>query len=201
MRPWELDDPETFYASVESSTNKNESSTRLVGTTSAAETESDDLEKGVHGEAAKVGNVAHADGVDGGAGAGESSTTKVTGINPHTQIWIEEREGSGGGIPATHSSSSSKSTSSSSYPPPHGNPPSTTTVPPSSPSNTSNVDRGYEMTKADKERRPRMFGPERIVLDPRIQAVHNKVMMDMLWVGLVWGTMWAVGVVSLPGMR
>lgn len=31
--------------------------------------------------------------------------------------------------------------------------------------------------------RPPMFGPERVVLDPRIKAVHQQVMRDILWVG------------------
>ncbi|KAI0681916.1 hypothetical protein BC835DRAFT_1425088 [Cytidiella melzeri] len=46
--------------------------------------------------------------------------------------------------------------------------------------------------------RARIFGPERVVLDPRIQAVHRRVMTDILVVGFVWGVVWTVVVLCLP---
>lgn len=46
--------------------------------------------------------------------------------------------------------------------------------------------------------RARVFGPERVVLDPRIKAVHRRVMRDILVVGFVWGVVLTVVVLALP---
>lgn len=49
--------------------------------------------------------------------------------------------------------------------------------------------------------RARVFGPERVVLDPRIRAVHRRVMRDILVAGFVCGTVLTVVVVALPHAR
>lgn len=46
--------------------------------------------------------------------------------------------------------------------------------------------------------RARVFGPERVVLDPRIRAVHRRVMRDLLVAGFVFGTGLTVVVLVLP---
>lgn len=46
-----------------------------------------------------------------------------------------------------------------------------------------------------------MHGPERIVLDKRIAAVHRQVLMEMLWIGFVWGTVFTIGLLAIPGRR
>lgn len=59
--------------------------------------------------------------------------------------------------------------------------------------------------QSERERTPlswgargHIFGPERVVLDPRIKAVHRRVMRDILLVGFVWGIMFTVVVLMLP---
>lgn len=50
---------------------------------------------------------------------------------------------------------------------------------------------GDDGARADEEvayARPPVFGPERVVLDPRIQAVHRQIMRDMLYAGF-WFTL------------
>ena len=49
--------------------------------------------------------------------------------------------------------------------------------------------------------RAKVFGPERVVLDTRIRAVHRRVMRDIVMVGFVVGTLLTVVVVSLPHGR
>lgn len=49
--------------------------------------------------------------------------------------------------------------------------------------------------------RARVFGPERVVLDPRIRAVHRRVMRDILAAGAVWGVLCTVVVLVLPHRR
>ncbi|OCH94496.1 hypothetical protein OBBRIDRAFT_123127 [Obba rivulosa] len=50
-------------------------------------------------------------------------------------------------------------------------------------------------------RRPPTFGPERVVRDPRIQALHRQVLLDMWWVGF-WFNLWFVPLVlAVPGLR
>lgn len=49
--------------------------------------------------------------------------------------------------------------------------------------------------------RVKVFGPERVVLDPRIRAVHRRVMRDILVAGFVVGTILTVVVVALPHGR
>lgn len=44
-----------------------------------------------------------------------------------------------------------------------------------------------------------VFGPERVVLDPRIKKVHAKILRDMFLVGLVWGIIFTAVVCSVPG--
>lgn len=44
-----------------------------------------------------------------------------------------------------------------------------------------------------------VFGPERVVLDPRIKKVHAKILRDMIYVGIVWTIIWTVIVCSVPG--
>ena len=46
--------------------------------------------------------------------------------------------------------------------------------------------------------RARVFGPERVVLDPRIRAVHRRTVRDLLLTGAVCGTVLTVVVVALP---
>ncbi|OBZ70266.1 hypothetical protein A0H81_09756 [Grifola frondosa] len=50
-------------------------------------------------------------------------------------------------------------------------------------------------------RRPPVFGPERVVLDPRIRAVHRAVMRDILFVGFWWTVVFTVVVLAVPGVR
>jgi len=57
----------------------------------------------------------------------------------------------------------------------------------------SDVEDGYK--------RPPIFGPEKVVLDPRIQALHRQVMRDMLWVGC-WSTLaFTALVLSVPPLH
>ncbi|KAL6307174.1 hypothetical protein BKA93DRAFT_823638 [Sparassis latifolia] len=49
--------------------------------------------------------------------------------------------------------------------------------------------------------RPPVFGPEKVVLDPRIQAVHRRVMRDILWVGFAWTAMFTAIVLAVPARR
>ena len=53
----------------------------------------------------------------------------------------------------------------------------------------------------DFSARARVFGPERVVLDPRIRAVHKRVIRDILVSGIVYGTLLTAVVVSLPSVR
>ncbi|KIP10419.1 hypothetical protein PHLGIDRAFT_125613 [Phlebiopsis gigantea 11061_1 CR5-6] len=46
--------------------------------------------------------------------------------------------------------------------------------------------------------RAKVFGPERVVLDPRIRAVHRRVVRDLLLAGFVSGSLLTVVVVALP---
>ncbi|ELU45301.1 hypothetical protein AG1IA_00672 [Rhizoctonia solani AG-1 IA] len=48
-------------------------------------------------------------------------------------------------------------------------------------------------------RRPAVYGPERVVEDPRIREFHQGVIRDMLWVGFGWGLAWTGIVVGIPG--
>ena len=52
-----------------------------------------------------------------------------------------------------------------------------------------------------KDRKIPMYGPERIVLDKRIAAVHQQVLVEMLWIGLVWGIVFTAGLLAIPGRR
>ncbi|KAI0772583.1 hypothetical protein BC629DRAFT_1595251 [Irpex lacteus] len=49
--------------------------------------------------------------------------------------------------------------------------------------------------------RARMFGPERVVMDPRIRAVHRRILRDMLVVGFIWSVVWTVVILCLPWSR
>ena len=49
--------------------------------------------------------------------------------------------------------------------------------------------------------RARVFGPERVVLDPRIRAVHKRVLRDILASGVLSGTVLTVVVLVLPPVR
>ncbi|EKM59967.1 uncharacterized protein PHACADRAFT_250789 [Phanerochaete carnosa HHB-10118-sp] len=49
--------------------------------------------------------------------------------------------------------------------------------------------------------RARVFGPERVVLDPRIREVHKRVLRDILLSGFVLGTTLTVVVLALPHAR
>lgn len=55
-----------------------------------------------------------------------------------------------------------------------------------------------QLPSVDMSTRARIFGPERVVIDPRIRAVHRRVMRDILLVGFVWGTVWTVVILCLP---
>ncbi|CEL63911.1 hypothetical protein RSOLAG1IB_05676 [Rhizoctonia solani AG-1 IB] len=48
-------------------------------------------------------------------------------------------------------------------------------------------------------RRPAVYGPERVVEDPRVREFHQSVIRDMLWVGFGWGLAWTGIVVGIPG--
>ena len=54
------------------------------------------------------------------------------------------------------------------------------------------------LPSVDMSTRARIFGPERVVIDPRVRAVHKRVMRDILLVGFVWGTVWTVVILCLP---
>ncbi|KAI0092096.1 hypothetical protein BDY19DRAFT_928321 [Irpex rosettiformis] len=49
--------------------------------------------------------------------------------------------------------------------------------------------------------RVRISGPERVVTNLRVRAVHKKMMRDILIVGFVWGTLWMVVILCLPWGR
>ncbi|GJE87465.1 regulator of G protein signalling domain-containing protein [Phanerochaete sordida] len=49
--------------------------------------------------------------------------------------------------------------------------------------------------------RARVFGPERVVLDPRIRRAHRRVLRDILSFGALAGTVLAVVVLALPHAR
>ena len=62
----------------------------------------------------------------------------------------------------------------------------------------------FEMPNKEKnevEAKPTMFGPERPLLDPRIQKVHALIVRDMLIVGVVWTAIWVVVVCVVPGRK
>jgi hypothetical protein len=70
------------------------------------------------------------------------------------------------------------------------NPSSTVTSPPADPSNLEKLPSvnagdvhprpGESATRVKREfKRPPIFGPERVVLDPRIRAVHKQIVIDM----------------------
>ncbi|CUA67161.1 hypothetical protein RSOLAG22IIIB_13284 [Rhizoctonia solani] len=44
-----------------------------------------------------------------------------------------------------------------------------------------------------------VYGPEKVVEDPRVRKFHRGVIRDMLWVGLGWGLAWTAILVSVPG--
>ncbi|CAE6435360.1 unnamed protein product, partial [Rhizoctonia solani] len=48
-------------------------------------------------------------------------------------------------------------------------------------------------------RRPAVYGPERVIEDPRVRAYHQRVIRDMLWVGFAWGIAWTGILVGVPG--
>ncbi|CAE6522724.1 unnamed protein product [Rhizoctonia solani] len=48
-------------------------------------------------------------------------------------------------------------------------------------------------------RRPAVYGPERVVEDPRVREYHRVVIRDMLWVGFGWGLAWTGILVGIPG--
>lgn len=55
--------------------------------------------------------------------------------------------------------------------------------------------------ETNRSTRQRVFGPERVVLDPRIRAVHKRVLRDMLVCGLVSGIVLTAVVLALPSAR
>ncbi|KAI0940206.1 hypothetical protein AcV5_001377 [Taiwanofungus camphoratus] len=50
-------------------------------------------------------------------------------------------------------------------------------------------------------RRPPVFGPERVVLDPRIQAVHQRVMRDIVHVGFWWTICFTAIILAVPALH
>jgi len=52
--------------------------------------------------------------------------------------------------------------------------------------------------KAEVTAEPRMFGPERPLLDPRIRKVHALIVRDMLVVGVLWTAVWVAVVCAVP---
>ncbi|TCD61330.1 hypothetical protein EIP91_008591 [Steccherinum ochraceum] len=46
--------------------------------------------------------------------------------------------------------------------------------------------------------KPRMFGPERPLLDPRIRRVHALIVRDMAIVGVIWTTVWVAIICCVP---
>ncbi|KAI0080786.1 hypothetical protein K474DRAFT_1657268 [Panus rudis PR-1116 ss-1] len=61
--------------------------------------------------------------------------------------------------------------------------------------------RNPDSSKGGAERQTPIFGPERLVLDRRIAAVHKQALTDMLWVGGFWGILFTALILSLPGRR
>ncbi|EMD40355.1 hypothetical protein CERSUDRAFT_91071 [Gelatoporia subvermispora B] len=53
----------------------------------------------------------------------------------------------------------------------------------------------------EQYRRPPVFGPERVVRDPRIQALHRQVGLDMWWVGFWFNLAFVPLVLAVPGLR
>lgn len=62
-------------------------------------------------------------------------------------------------------------------------------------------DTPYATAPATLGARARVFGPERVVLDPRIRAVHRRVLRDIILFGLVAGTALTAVVLVLPHAR
>ncbi|KAF9819507.1 hypothetical protein IEO21_02115 [Rhodonia placenta] len=63
---------------------------------------------------------------------------------------------------------------------------------------------GDDGARADEEvayARPPVFGPERVVLDPRIQAVHRQIMRDMLYAGFWFTLAFTVLILAVPAYR
>ncbi|KAJ3487245.1 hypothetical protein NLI96_g3678 [Meripilus lineatus] len=52
---------------------------------------------------------------------------------------------------------------------------------------------------ASSEPKMPVFGPERVVLDPRIRRVHATILRNMIWVGLIWTIVWTAIICSVPG--
>ncbi|KAH8096619.1 hypothetical protein BXZ70DRAFT_1009622 [Cristinia sonorae] len=86
-------------------------------------------------------------------------------------------------------------------------PPSSSSSPFSSPPSLletpKNNKHSEDPQKAEKEEvtttvKPKMFGPERPLLDPRIRRVHALIVRDMALVGVVWTTVWVVLVCCVP---
>ncbi|KAK7696139.1 hypothetical protein QCA50_000789 [Cerrena zonata] len=71
----------------------------------------------------------------------------------------------------------------------------------SAPNGISSQDSPPYMDRFGEGKAIPMFGPERIVLDKRIAAVHRQTLVEMLWIGLVWGTVFTAGVLAIPGRR
>ena len=46
-----------------------------------------------------------------------------------------------------------------------------------------------------------MFGPEKVVLDPRIRQYHEEVLTDMVWASLWWTIAWTVVIMLVPGPK
>ncbi len=53
---------------------------------------------------------------------------------------------------------------------------------------------------AGKYSTPKIFGPERVVLDERIIRLHRMVMRDILVVGAFWAVLWTVLCLAVPTM-
>lgn len=61
----------------------------------------------------------------------------------------------------------------------------------------------FEVPKdvTDVTAKPRMFGPERPLLDPRIRRVHALIVRDMLLLGVAWTAVWVAVVCCVPSGR
>jgi len=74
-------------------------------------------------------------------------------------------------------------------------------IPPTQPAAPTDVPPAAAGRPDARFRRPPVFGPERVVRDPHIQAMHRQVLRDMFWVGFWWTMGYVPLVLAVPGLR
>ncbi|PCH40785.1 hypothetical protein WOLCODRAFT_99298 [Wolfiporia cocos MD-104 SS10] len=72
-------------------------------------------------------------------------------------------------------------------------------VPDGHASTSSTVVHGWPTTDGNTHKRPTVFGPEKAVLDPRIQAIHRRIMQEVLLVGFCSTLAFTALILAVPG--